>query len=202
MREILSSPLPANDTEPVFRVRGQIAEKDAKRLVQETRSASIGPTALYYAGVTAPVISAGMALVSRNILDNSGLISAYWVWFASSMMAAMAGITWYLIFVRWSYRHRPGRAGETDTETEIDLTPEGLHIIRGAVETRIAWSAVRAVRTRRAYTLVLFEGAEPLIVPDKWFAREKGSARAFKMRLKQGASHGAQPEEKARSVEP
>lgn len=194
MMPFAPSPVPANDTQPVFRVSGRLREKDTKRLVNETRSSSIGPTALYYAGVTAPVISAGMALVARNTFDTTPL-SDYWIWFASSMMAAMAGIVWYLIFVRWSYRHRAGRAGETGAETEIDLTPEGLHIIRGAVETRIAWSAVTAVRTRRSYTLILFDGADPLIVPDKWFAREKGAARAFKMRLKQGAPHGAQQKE-------
>ncbi|MEE2878270.1 MAG: YcxB family protein [Pseudomonadota bacterium] len=194
MKLTASNPLPANDTEPVIRARGKLREKDTKRLVNETRSSNIGPTALYYAGVTAPVISAGMALVSRNTLDTTP-ISDYWLWLLSSLMAAMAGIVWYLIFVRWSYRHGAGRAGETDTETEIDLAPEGLHIIRGAVETRIAWSAVTAVRTRRSYTLILFDGADPVIVPDKWFAKDKGAARAFKMRLKQGVPHGAQPKE-------
>ena len=194
-------PLPANDTEPAFSVSGRLSDKDAKNLVNETRSSSIGPTALYYAGVTAPVISAGMALVARNVLDTTPL-SAYWVWLISSLMAAMAGIVWYLIFVRWSYRHGAGRAGETGGETHIDLGPEGLHISRGAVETRIAWSAVTTVHTRRRYTLVLFDGADPLIVPDKWFGKDKSSARAFKMRLKQGAPHGAQPEKKAGPGQP
>ena len=194
MQPFMPKPVAANDTAPVYRVSGRLREKDTKRLVSETRSSRIGPTALYYAGVTAPVISAGMALVARNTLDSTP-VSDYWVWFGSSLMAAMAGIVWYLIFMRWSYRHRSGRAGETGAETEIDLTPEGLHIIRGAVDTRIAWSAVSAVRTRRSYTLIFFEGANPLIVPDTWFGKDRNAARAFKMRLKQGASDGAQPKE-------
>lgn len=193
-------PLPANDTTPAFIISGRLSDKDARRLVNETRSSSIGPTALYYAGVTAPVISAGMALVGRGALETTP-VSEYWVWLLSSLMAAMAGIVWYLIFVRWSYRHRAGRAAETGGTTHIDLAPEGLHIIRGAVETRIAWSAVTKVQTRRGYTLVLFDGADPLIVPDKWFGKDKSSARAFKMRLKQGAPHGAQ-QEKSRSGKP
>lgn len=193
-------PLPANDTAPSFRVSGQLSDGDARRLVNETRSSSIGPTALYYAGVTAPVISAGMALVARGALETTP-VSTYWIWFISSLMAAMAGIVWYLIFVRWSYRHRAGRAGETGGETHIDLGPEGLHVTRGAVETRIGWSAVTKVQTRRAYTLILFDGADPLIVPDKWFGKDKAGARAFKMRLKQGAPNGAQ-QEKAGPGEP
>ncbi|MEQ8558427.1 MAG: YcxB family protein [Henriciella sp.] len=191
-------PIAANDIGPSCRVSGTLTDKDMKRLVNETRSSNIGPTALYYAGVTAPVISAGMALMARNTLDATP-VSDYWIWFLSSLLAAMAGIVWYLIFVRWSYRHQAGRAAETAAETDIDLSPKGVHITRGAVETCIAWSAIRTVTTRRAYTLVTFDGADPLIVPDKWFARDKASARAFKSRLQEGAPDGAQPEKKARS---
>ncbi|WP_084395855.1 YcxB family protein [Henriciella aquimarina] len=179
-----------------LRAVGKLTDKDMKRLVNQTRSSNIGPTALYYAGVTAPVISAAMALMTRNALSTTP-VSSYWTWFLSSLCAAMAGIVWYLIFVRWSYRHHAGRASETGAETVIDLTQQGLQIRRGAVETRIAWAAVQTVRSRRSYTLITFDGADPLIVPDKWFAGDKAAALAFKTRLNEGAPHGAQ-QKKAR----
>ncbi|WP_300381699.1 YcxB family protein [Henriciella sp.] len=175
-------------------ISGQLRDKDMKRLVNETRSSNIGPTSLYYAGVTAPAISASMALVSRHMLDQAPF-SAYWIWLISTMMAAMAGIVWYLIFVRWAYRHQAGRAGEIDTETKIDLTPQGLHIQRGAVETRITWPGVKDVRLRRGYTLITFYGADPVIVPNKWFTGNKATAKAFRSRLMEGLSHGTQQEE-------
>lgn len=194
----LSSPfLTPADTgpeRPVLTASGQLSDRDMKRLVSQTRSSNIGPTALYYAGVTAPVISAGMALVSRNILGETP-ITDYWTWMISSLLAAMAGISWYLIFVRWSYRHHHGRASEIESVTAIDLAPSGLHIRRGAVETRIGWRAVETVRTGRRHTLITFRGADPLLVPDSWFGRDRQAARAFKDRLKEGLSHGPQQEE-------
>ena len=182
------SPSPGAD---LHHVTGQMSDRDMRRLVNETRSSNIGPTALYYAGVTAPVISAGMALVSSQML-NGAPISGYWIWLISTLMAALAGIVWYLIFVRWAYRHQAGRATDSGAETEIDLTPEALHIKRGLVETRIGWPAIHAIRLRRRYTLITFEGADPVIIPDRWFSRDKAAAKAFKTRLMEGFSHGAQ----------
>ena len=178
---------------PPLTISGTLTDNDIKRLVNQTRSSNIGPTALYYAGVTAPVISAGVALVTRNMLIESPL-SEYWIWFISALLAAMAGIVWYLIFVRWSYRHQVGRDGETGAETAIDLHPSGLHIHRGAVETRIGWAAVESVRKVRASTLITFRGADPLLIPDRWFGRDKQAARAFRTRLKEGCDHGSQQE--------
>ena len=74
MQPFMPKPVAANDTTPDYRVSGQLRDKDTRRLVSETRSSSIGPTALYYAGVTAPVISAGMALVARN---DGGLVGGH-----------------------------------------------------------------------------------------------------------------------------
>ncbi len=187
----------ANDaaaSPPPYGVAGQLTDKDLKRLVSQTRSSHIGPTALYYAGVTAPVISAGVALVTRAMIDSAG-ISQYWIVMISSIVAAMAGICWYLIFLRWSYRGGNGRGAELDSETAIDLLPTGLHIRRGAVETRIGWPAVSSVKDARRYTLITFRGADPLLIPDRWFGKDKAAAKAFKARLKEGfSSHGPQQE--------
>jgi hypothetical protein len=172
-------------------VSGSPSDKDMRRLVSRTRKSNIGPTALYYAGVTAPVISAGMALVSREMLRGSGL-SDYWLVMISSLLAAMAGICWYLIFIRWAYRHHHGRAAELDAETTIDLTPGGLHIRRGAVETRIGWQAVDSVIETRRDTLITFHGADALIVPERWFGRDRQAARTFRQMLRRGLDHGPQ----------
>lgn len=185
-------PEPAAD--PVLSVRGAPTDKDLKRLVTRTRKSNIGPTALYYAGVTAPVISAGMALVTREMLKGP-LVSDYWMVMISSILAAMAGICWYLIFIRWAYRHSHGRAAELGAETVIDLTPEGLHIRRGGVETRIGWSSIESVVETRRDTLITFRGADPLIVPDKWFDGDRQAAQDFRQRLRQGLHHGPQQKE-------
>ncbi|MEQ9314298.1 MAG: YcxB family protein [Henriciella sp.] len=185
-------------TSPVgLSIGGQLRDKDMKRLISRTRSANIGPTALYYAGVTAPVISSGVALTVKHMIDSAGF-TTYWIWLISSLIAALAGISWYLIFVRWSYRHHHGRASELDAETHIDLLPSGLHIRRGEVETRIGWSAVEAVQQTRRDTLITFRGADPLLVPDKWFGKDKAAATAFRARLQEGLTDGTKQPKKSR----
>ena len=186
------APSPADmPPEGSLKVSGTLREKDVKRLVSKSRSSNIGPTALYYAGVTAPVISSGVALAVRQMIIGSGM-STYWIWLISSIIAAMAGICWYLIFVRWSYRHQNGRSSELDAETAIDLVPTGVHIRRGDVETRIGWGAVEAVHQTRRDTLITFRGAGPLLIPDRWFGKDKAAAKAFKARLKEGLTNGTQ----------
>lgn len=181
----------AMPAEPALSVRGSPSDKDLKRLVSRTRKSNIGPTALYYAGVTAPVISAGMALVTREMLKGS-MLSDYWIVMVSSILAAMAGICWYLIFIRWAYRHNHGRAAELDAETAIDLTAAGLHIRRGEVETRIGWHAVESLVETRRDILITFRGADPLLIPDKWFGGDTETASAFRRRLREGLRHGPQ----------
>ena len=184
------SPIRHHDADPhTLSISGAPNDKDIKRLVTETRQSHIGPTALYYAGVTAPVISAGTGFVTREMLSDTGFTD-YWILLTSSLLAAMAGISWYLIFIRWSYRHDHGRATELDGETSIDLTPDGLHIRRGDVETRIAWRALQTVRESRRDILITFRGADPLLVPNKWFGRDKQAAAAFRARLKEGLPDG------------
>ena len=188
MPSLAATPLRSSDTDMIS-ITGAPSDRDMKRLVSKTRSSNIGPTALYYAGVTAPVISAGTAFVTREMLAGTGFTD-YWILLTSSLLAAMAGISWYLIFMRWSYRHNHGRAAELDSETAIDLTATGLHIRRGDVETRIAWRALRSVRESRRDTLITFRGADPLLVPDKWFGRDKQAAQAFRARLREGLHDG------------
>ena len=165
-------------------ISGALTKRDARRLTNAIRSGTIGPTTLYYAGVTAPIIGAGMALLSQAALDDLP-ISSYWVVMLSSIAAALAGIVWYLIFMRWAYRHQHGRAGELNATTEIALEGEHLIVRRDLIETRIDWDAIDEIKSTRSYTLISFDGAEPLMIPHDWFG-EKTACEIFMRRLGQG----------------
>ncbi|MEM9739804.1 MAG: YcxB family protein [Pseudomonadota bacterium] len=163
-------------------VSGALAPKDIKRLMSLTRSSVVGPTATYYAGVTAPIISAAMAIFSKTAFQNVGM-SAYWIFMLSALLAAVSGIVWYLIFMRWSYRHSLGRGRELTEPTHVSAGPEVLSVRRGPIETRIRWDAVSAVHVKRGYIAVLAEGADALIIPDRWFGKDGESRKAFLERL-------------------
>jgi len=169
---------------PVFPISGPLQDKDLKRLVQETRRSTVGPTTTYYAGVTAPVIGAGMAFVSAMSLRSLD-IETQWTNLIAALTAAMAGIVWYLIFMRWSYRTQSGRDSESIVETVVDADERGLVISRGPVTQYIAWRALKEIRDRRNYTLLCFEGADPLIVPDTWFGKDQGARENFQMYLRE-----------------
>lgn len=166
-------------------ISGELSQKDVKRLTNAVRGSTVGPTTLYYAGVTAPVIGAGMALLTAAAFKLTSM-SAYWQTMSSAIIAAMAGIVWYLIFMRWAYRHRHGRANETEQNSDIALTDEYISVRRGCVETRIDWAAMIEVKSTGRYTLVRFDGADPLIVPNKWFGNDKAALEAFQARLQKG----------------
>lgn len=165
-------------------ISGALTKRDARRLANAIRGSTIGPTTLYYAGVTAPIIGAGMALLSQAALDDLPL-SSYWVVMLSSIAAALAGIVWYLIFMRWAYRHQHGRAAELNVTTQVALDGECLIVRRNLVETRIDWDAIDEIKSTRSYTLISFEGAEPLMIPHDWFG-EKTACEIFMRRLGQG----------------
>ncbi|MEO0982220.1 MAG: YcxB family protein [Pseudomonadota bacterium] len=162
-------------------VSGALTRGDVKKLTRLTRSGTVGPTAVYYAGVTAPIIAAGMGLVSDRAFHVIGF-GDYWSVLFSAMIAALTGIAWYLIFMRWSYRHEAGRAGETSLETSVSATEAGLIVRRGEIETRIGWPAVRDVRNGRGFTAILPDGAEALVVPDRWFG-DAAAREAFQSRV-------------------
>lgn len=164
-------------------VQGQLLEKDIKKLARASRTSVVGPTALYYAGVTAPIISAGMALVAKNALGMVGA-TPYWQLLLSAIIAAFAGITWYLIFMRWSYRHKVGRGNELTEVSDVRLEDDVLVLKRGPIEMRIAKTGIKEVVDKRGFTIVRFEGVDPLIIPDRWFEKDKAALKAFQAQLK------------------
>jgi hypothetical protein len=137
--------------------------------------------------VTAPIISASMSVLMRNAMIMVGA-SPYWQWLVAALVAAFAGIAWYLIFIRWSYRHAHGRGTETRLETSISLEDEALVIRRGGIETRAKWSSVADVSASGGHVTVRLDGAAPLIVPNAWFGKNKAARQAFLARLKEKAS--------------
>ncbi|MEO1660085.1 MAG: YcxB family protein [Pseudomonadota bacterium] len=166
-----------------FTISGALKKRDAKRLTNAIRGSTVGPTTLYYAGVTAPVIGASMALLTQTALERINA-SAYWTFMISALLAAFAGIAWYLIFMRWSYRHQHGRDGEMAQTTEVEIADEVLIVRRGLIETRIQWDAIEQIKSTRSYTLILFDGAEPVMLPHDWFG-EKTACEIFMKRLGQ-----------------
>lgn len=174
-----------------YSIQGSLSKRDARRMTKAIRTGNVGPTTLYYAGVTAPIIGASMALVSEGALSHINF-SPYWTIMVSAMIAAMAGIAWYLIFMRWAYRHQHGRAAEMNQNTEVRLEDDQLIIRRDLVETRIDWEAISEIISKRSYTLILFDGADPLMLPHDWFG-EKTACEIFMRRLGQG-SKGSWPE--------
>ena len=167
-----------------YAISGSLTKRDARRLTNAIRTGTVGPTTLYYAGVTAPVIGASMALVAQGALEHIHA-STYWVTMLSAIVAAMAGITWYLIFMRWAYRHHHGRASEMQQVTQVTLEEDALIVRRDWVETRIDWEAINEIVSKRSYTLIRFDGADPLMLPHDWFG-EKTACEIFMRRLGQG----------------
>ena len=167
-------------------VAGLLTEKDVRKLTRLARGGTVGPTAVYYAGVTAPIISASMSVLMRKAMVLAGA-SPYWQWLVAALVAAFAGIAWYLIFIRWSYRHTHGRGTETKLETSIALEEDGLVVKRGGIQTRAAWACVREISTPGGYVTIRLDGAPPLIIPNAWFNKDKAVRQAFVSRLKEKA---------------
>ena len=168
------------------KISGFLDEKDQKRLARLSRRGIVGPTAIYYAGVTAPIISASMSVMMKNAIEMAGF-SPYWQWFLSALVAALAGISWYLIFIRWSYRSADDPFGVTQLETEVCALDDCLQVRRGGIETRIDWGSILSVKASRGFTSVLVKGADALIIPDVWFNKDKQARRNFVEHLKQKA---------------
>jgi Zn-dependent protease with chaperone function len=159
-------------------ISGSLTKKDLKRLTGTTRSGTVGPTTVYYAGLTAPIISAGVTVITRAQFANAGL-STYWIWLLSAFVAAFAGISWYLIFMRWSYRQTHGRSEELSQSTELSITEDALIVRRGHVVSHIGWPAVSELRRGRAFLAIMIDGSPTLLVPDHWFDKDTDRRQAF-----------------------
>jgi hypothetical protein len=169
---------PAEPAVETVLISGELRSRDIRDFAKKIRSGNIGPTSVYYAGVTAPAIAAGMASVVSGSLERAGW-SNYWVLMCSSLLAAMAGITWYLIFMRWSYRHGFGRATESSIRTDLQADELGIFWTRGSVKTRITWDGVMGIERAGKFIRIIVRDSEDLIIPSRWFVNGKAKRDTF-----------------------
>jgi len=174
----------------MLKVSGRLTVKDLKRLTAASRNGTVGPTVVYYAGLTAPIIGAGMSLLTSKAFALTGM-TEYWQFMLSAIIAAMAGISWYLIFTRLAYRRGHGRSGEIAYETSIEIRPDILSIKRGPVETQIAWSDAQNLTEKRKHLMIDFASADPILIPDTWFGGDRTAKSAFVKAIKGKLANGA-----------
>lgn len=160
-------------------ISGTMTAKDVKKLTSSMRTGTVGPTTVYYAGVTAPIISAGVGVFTRQMLINADGLSGYWLWMVSTFIAAFAGICWYLIFIRWAYRNTYGRGDEAESETHVRLDKDGLTVMREHMTSKIAWQGVQEVRQNKGFSAIITDGHYPVLIPDHWFGKDKAAKAAF-----------------------
>jgi len=159
------------DIAPTYSACGQLREKDIKRATKHLRRSEIGLTTFYYAGATAPIISSAMGFLARTTFTNANF-TPYWTQLLGAIIAAMAGITWFLIFLRWTYSPGQGRGTELRDQSVVELTDENIVLKRGHVTTLIDWAAVVSVKSGKGFTTIEIDGADAIIVPSKWFDDE------------------------------
>lgn len=155
-----------------FVIDGQLTSKQVRKLVRSIRTGQVGPTSVYYAGVTAPAIAAGMAAVVSASLDRAGWGNEQ-VWFCASLVAAMAGISWYLIFMRLSYRHSYGRGSEHESKTHLEADELGVFWTRGALRVRVDWFGVSDIDLKRDHIRIAIPDGQDVLVPKAWFENRK-----------------------------
>ncbi len=161
---------------------GRVRPGELRKALSSQRKGFVGPTTIYYAGVTAPIISAAMALVTRTALEHIGA-NLYWTLMISALTACFAGIGWYVIFMRWSAGNSFGRESETEVETAVRLAPDALVVVRGSVETRIGAPAIRGLAQTPRHVHVQLDGASDVVIPARWFP-DAASQAAFVSALK------------------
>ena len=148
-----------------------------------SKGGAIGTTALYYAGVTAPIIGAGMATFMRSFLVNIGMISSYYLTLIASIFAAMTGIAWYLIFVRWSKRGLERIIEDEDYDKTIIVDQTHLTFIRRTVETRISLTDLKCVTEKDYGVVIQFMSASPVLIPKNWFSNDQSLYQDFMRHL-------------------
>ncbi|MBB36400.1 MAG: hypothetical protein CME88_09655 [Hirschia sp.] len=152
-------------------VSGQLRAKQLRKFANARRSRAMGPTTIYYAGVTAPAVSAGMGTIAYWTFD-SIYWPAQWTLMGSTILAAMAGISWYIVFMRLGKRTGIGRNGELQDETRIIVDDSGVDVTRGHVRTLVGWNAVCDITISRKYIALIIDGANDILLPIEWFEDE------------------------------
>ena len=193
------TPDTVDQTPPVqpLTAHGAYSKKELKKISRAMRTSGLGPTSVYYAGVTAPAIAAGMATVVSAAFERAGW-DPYWVFLISSIIASMSGISWYLIFMRLSYRHGYGRSTESKQETQVEIGLDVIFWTRGAVRTQVLWSGISSIECRKTFIHIAVADGEDVVLPKGWFGG-KSEMRVFfeKLQAVRNAALGETGSEKS-----
>ena len=149
-------------------VQGQLEKRELARFSNRRRTQQMGPMVIYYAGVVGPIVAASMSMVSYTSFRSINW-PVEWASIASLCLAALAGICWFMIFMRWGSRKKAGRHGELELPTQVSIDRNGVKIERGGICTIIDWSAVIDVTHTRDYIALIVEGANDILLPKSWF---------------------------------
>ena len=156
---------------------GVLKTKHLKTYISDQRRSFVGPTSVYYAGVTAPVISGGMATLVLAGLGQTSL-GPMWSLLIAVNLACLAGVCWYLIFMRWSYRRGVSRDAETGEEVSVVLGDDTLVIERAGVRVSAHWSSISEVCVGKDYLAIRLPGTNDVVLPSDWFETRE-AFRAF-----------------------
>ena len=152
-----------------LKVGGVYSQKQMKRFTRAMRKSFLGPTTVYYAGVSAPAIAAGVATVCGASFERAGW-SSYWVVMISSLIAAMSGICWYLVFMRLSFRNSVSRSAEIEARTDVVIKPDHIVCVRGDVSTSIGKNAIIGVSKKKDFLYIQVSGSNDISLPKDWFS--------------------------------
>ncbi len=149
-------------------VSGTITPKHVKEFVKARRKGVFSSMTVYYAGVTAPAISAGAYALAQYALMQIQMTPQY-VMLGATLMAAASGISWYLIFQRLTARGKSTRDTESTHQQRVTINARGVEVSNGGVTTYIKWSAVTDICCTSKYLVIVADGAQDVFMPLDWF---------------------------------
>lgn len=158
-------------------VSGQFSQRQLHDMSRHFQNRTIGLTTLYYAGVCAPVVTAGIHVYITHILQPAGF-SGLTIALIASVFAALSGLVWFFIFTRWIGQADTGRSGDK-VDTEIILGDTGIILKKQHVETHINWLGLNGVSRLKDATVLKFTTHAPLCISDAWFNEDLKARAAF-----------------------
>ncbi len=185
-----------------LKVSGNILEGDTKYLRKIRPKGTIGPITLYYAGALVSIISISMSNFIEYVFAWIGLGPNEHVTLFASIMAVMAGISWFLIFIRWSYGDWHKGVFHHPAIQSIDITACRINVAFENVCTHIQWSALQEIRAYKDGNALIIKGAQTILIPDRWFSNEDEKRRFYQalMAYKFEKNAHAPPEQKVQQT--
>lgn len=158
---------------------GYISPKQLKKFISQRRTRGLGPTTIYYAGVVAPVISASTFTLFESFFIQQS-VQPKWTHLFATLLAASAGLSWFLIFNRLAQRSSLGRDEEVSKNCDIKIDATGILVEREHIQNTIEWPAIVDIRTTKHYIAFIVEGANDFFIPSDWFNSREEMMEAAK----------------------